>query len=106
MFAHVQIVWSTSGGFMFWFVRCKLSQKLQSISLHVDAIHTLSHTDEHEEIVNNRLLNSCCPVLEQADKCTSRFGETIVLYAGVDLVTFKGLHLYHTLYYCFVSLCS
>lgn len=63
-----------------------LKQKLISLQLsresrHVDAVYTLSYTDEHGELVNP-LLNidkAAALLLERADKCTSRFGEAIVL---------------------------
>lgn len=50
----------------------QLSSELQSISLHVDAVHTLSYTDEHGEVVNP-LLNidkAATQLLERANKCT------------------------------------
>lgn len=63
-------------------VSLQLSQELQSISLHVDAVHTLSYTNEHGELVNP-LINIDLAVdqlLERVDKCTNRFGEAIILY--------------------------
>ena len=63
-------------------ISLQLSSELQSISLHVDAVHTLSYTDEHGEVVNP-LLNidrAAAQLLERANKCTGRFGEAIVLY--------------------------
>ena len=63
-------------------ISLQLSQELQSISLHVDAVHTLSYTDEHGELVNPLLNidNAAAQLLERADKCMKRFGEAIVLY--------------------------
>ena len=64
------------------FILLQLSQELQFISLHVDAVHTLSYIDKHGELVNPlfNIDKAAAQLLQWADKCMKRFSEAIVLY--------------------------